>query len=79
MQTKRLIHKKGTELCLCLVRGTEDGPSPQQSLQPQIAKLLEEYKDIFPDELPKGLPPVRAVDHHIDLVPGAEPTSRAPF
>ena len=79
LQTKRLVRKKGTEICLCLVRGTEYGASEQQSLQPQIEKLLKEYKDVFPDELPNGLPPSRAIEHHIDLVPGAEPTSRAPF
>jgi len=79
LQTKRLVRKKGTEICLCLVRGTEYGASEQQALQPQVEKLLKEYKDVFPDELPNGLPPSRTVEHHIDLVPGAEPTSRAPF
>jgi len=35
----------------------------------QIKELLEEFKGVFPDELPKGLPPIRGIEHQIDLVP----------
>lgn len=42
-------------------------------------KILEDFKDVFPDELPTGLPPKRGVDHEIVLVPGANPPSRAPY
>jgi hypothetical protein len=37
----------------------------------QIKELLEEFKDVFPDELPKGLPPIRGIEHQIDLMLGA--------
>jgi len=33
---------------------------------PELEKLLEEYTDIFREELPEGLPPRREVDHTID-------------
>uniref|UniRef100_A0A5B6YKK7 Uncharacterized protein n=1 Tax=Davidia involucrata TaxID=16924 RepID=A0A5B6YKK7_DAVIN len=36
-----------------------------------IKGLIEEYQDVFPDELPNGLPPLRDIQHHIDLVPNA--------
>src|SRR5205809_5625042 len=32
----------------------------------KLKRLLKEYKDIFREELPDGLPPKRAVDHVID-------------
>lgn len=33
--------------------------------------LLQDLKDLFPKEVPSGLPPIRGIEHHIDLSPGA--------
>jgi hypothetical protein len=37
----------------------------------EVQKLLEEFVDIVVDELPRSLPPMRSVSHHIDLIPGS--------
>ncbi|XP_057246750.1 uncharacterized protein LOC130589500 [Beta vulgaris subsp. vulgaris] len=37
----------------------------------QLETLMHEFKDVFPEELPQGLPPLRGIEHAIDLVPGA--------
>ncbi|KAL2223595.1 UNVERIFIED_CONTAM: Transposon Tf2-11 polyprotein [Sesamum indicum] len=50
------------------------GPTPGGSKE-----LLGESKDVMPDELPRKLPPKRAVDHEIELVPGTRPPARAPY
>ncbi|GJW02107.1 retrotransposon protein, putative, ty3-gypsy subclass [Tanacetum coccineum] len=34
--------------------------------------------DVFPEELP-GIPPIRDVEFNIELIPGAEPISKAPY
>nr|CAD1832720.1 unnamed protein product [Ananas comosus var. bracteatus] len=41
-------------------------------------RVVCEYPDVFPAELP-GLPPDREVEFVIDLIPGAEPVSKAPY
>lgn len=45
--------------------------SPPAPADGWTKKLLEEYRDVFPDDLPPGLPPQRAVDHRIELLPGS--------
>ena len=79
LQAKRLIRKRETQIFLSLIRENKTSRSDDTMLQSEMSKLLQEYKDVFPDDLPSGLPPARAIEHHIDLIPGAEPTFRAPF
>eukprot|EP00253_Pinus_taeda_P002951 PITA_02951 len=45
----------------------------------KISDVMAEYVDLMPDELPKKLPPRRAVDHSIGLEPGKQPPARAPY
>ena len=40
--------------------------------------IVKEFPDVFPDELP-GLPPDREMEFFIDLLPNAEPVSKAPY
>ena len=37
----------------------------------EVQERLEESADIVVDELPRSLPLMRSVSHHIDLIPGA--------
>ena len=45
----------------------------------QLAQLQIEFIDVFPNNLPKGLPPDRGITHGIDLVPGAKPLSKPAY
>ena len=51
----------------------------QHSLPPVITNILQEYSDVFPSEIPEGLPPIRGIEHQIDLIPGASLPNRAPY
>ena len=42
-------------------------------------RLLAEFHDVFPKDLPPQLPPKRVVDHRIPTVPSAEPYHRSPY
>jgi hypothetical protein len=39
------------------------------TLPPSITNLLWEYSDVFPIEIPPRLPPIRGIEHQIDLIP----------
>jgi hypothetical protein len=51
----------------------------QQSLPPIVADILQEYADVFPSEIPAGLPPLWGIEHQIDFIPGASLPNRAPY
>ncbi|CDJ41680.1 hypothetical protein ETH_00010515 [Eimeria tenella] len=48
-----------------------------QDIPCEVAQVLHEYRAVFPDTLPKGLPPKRPHDHHIILAPGKLPERSA--
>jgi len=49
------------------------------SIPPVVANLLQEFEDIFPADIPPGLPPMRGIEHQIDLIPGATLPNRAAY
>jgi hypothetical protein len=48
-------------------------------LSEEIQQLLGEFVDIIVDELPRSLPLMRSVSHHIDLIPGASLPNKAAY
>ena len=58
---------------------TDEQASPPLAPHPQTAALLAEFADVFPDQLPHGLPPERGVQHRIELKPGAAPPPARPL
>jgi hypothetical protein len=44
-----------------------------------VSHVLQEFGDVFPQEVPAGLPPLRGIEHQIDLIPGASLPNRAPY
>ena len=64
--------KQKQELFLCVLKPTDE-PKPTPMIPAVAQGLIQEYSSVFPDELPKVLPPPRSVDHHIELIPGTKP------
>ncbi|KAH9657916.1 Endonuclease [Citrus sinensis] len=44
-----------------------------------IVTLLQDFDDVFPNEVPNGLPPIRGIEHQIDFVPGATILNRPAY
>ncbi|KAK1692303.1 hypothetical protein QYE76_009000 [Lolium multiflorum] len=40
---------------------------------------MTEFSDVFPEEVPAGLPPLHGIEHQIDLIPGASLPNREPY
>lgn len=69
----RKMARKGVQCYLAYIVDVEK-EVPQLDQVP----IVREFIDVFPDDLP-GLPPYREIEFCIDLVPGTEPISMAPY
>ena len=74
MSNKFLKAKAGSHLSfLASLIGGEKDKDPKRAVL-----VVSYFPDVFPDELP-GLPPQRKIEFKIDLYPGTEPKSIAPY
>ena len=72
MKVEKLI-RDGCEAYLAYV--TTDGSSKRELLEMPV---VQDFQEVFPDELP-GLPPRRGAEFTIELLPGTQPISKAPY
>ena len=49
------------------------------SLPSVVSNVLQDFIDVFLEEVPASLPPVRGIEHQIDLIPGASLPNRPPY
>ncbi|XP_038691133.1 uncharacterized protein LOC119989586 [Tripterygium wilfordii] len=61
-----------TQLCLfVLVQPAQSKNTIDLPLDPELSQLLKEHAHIMPEDLPDHLPPMRSIQHAIDLIPGS--------
>ena len=48
------------------------------NLATENISVVEEFMDVFPEELP-GMLPEREVEFYIDLIPGTAPIAKRPY
>ena len=65
------LERKGFETGMCLVLVEKEVPSDSSIVDVplEVKNLLDDFVDMVPDELPSKLPPLRDIQHTIDLVP----------
>jgi hypothetical protein len=63
-------------VCRQVLFSLEDITTP---LPHAITILLQKFKDVFPAGIPSGLPPLRGIEHQIDLISGASLPNRATY
>ncbi|KAI0514121.1 hypothetical protein KFK09_010155 [Dendrobium nobile] len=51
-----------------LVMLMEENP-PQEDIHEAVRPLLQQFQDVLVSELPAGLPPLRDIQHHMELIP----------
>ncbi|CAI7802324.1 unnamed protein product [Closterium sp. NIES-54] len=61
------------------VTPTVSASHEDEELTRGVEKLLETFSGVFPEDLPAGLPPKKAADHRIDLIPGSTPPVRPTY
>lgn len=75
-QLKRVARKPDAEVFLCAVTTTDD--NGVEGLE-QAKAILDDFQDVFPEDLPSGLPPDRGIEHQIVTDPTNKPIRRAPY
>ncbi|XP_024009236.1 uncharacterized protein LOC112084348 [Eutrema salsugineum] len=55
------------------------GRLKELELPPEVEALIKRFEDVFPEEIPPGLPPLRGIEHQIDLVPGQPLPNKAAY
>ena len=54
-------------MALVAIEDTES----EKEIPKEVEPILAEFVDVVPEEIPHGLPPMRDIQHQIDLIPGS--------
>jgi hypothetical protein len=78
-EMRDLHHNPSTLHFVLICKGTVLTTNDHSTIPSPLLSLLKEFQDVFPDELPHGLPPLRGIEHRINLIPGAPLPNRTAY
>ncbi|KAL2533044.1 Uncharacterized protein Adt_06395 [Abeliophyllum distichum] len=76
VKTINLVAQLITGVAKSMLIKIEKATSPIPKL---VRRFLQKCEDVMLKELPRRLPPMRAIDHEIELIPGVKPLARASY
>lgn len=79
MSFKKAARRSDSQLYVATLHGEVTEEETGTLVPSELANVLEEYEDQMLENLLKGLPPRRIVDHCIKLKPGSRPVVKAPY
>ncbi|KAD7479276.1 hypothetical protein E3N88_02412 [Mikania micrantha] len=68
---KAELHEYSSIPNLLLTSPDEPDTCSKPEPHPLIQPILQSFTHVFPNEIPSGLPPLRTIQHKIDLIPGS--------
>ena len=66
-------------LFVLMCKGILISPNDITSFPSVVSHLLQDYEDDFSKETPARLPPIRGIEHQINLIPGATLPNCPPY
>ena len=76
---RKAVRTEGPQVILLVYREILSASGAEDTLPKEVKALLDKYTDVFPEELPAGLPPLRGIEHNIDFIPGAQLPNRPAY
>ena len=75
-QLENALEKRKPMFLLLLV---EKGEAKEMEVHSNVAPIIQSFLVDFPNDLPTGLPPLREIEHQIDLMPGPPSPNKAAY
>ncbi|XP_074277047.1 uncharacterized protein LOC141600702 [Silene latifolia] len=66
-----MIHELKSEYDVYVLVAKDVFGGQKMSLLNEVQELIKSCEEVFPNELPSGLPPLRGIEHQIDFITGA--------
>jgi hypothetical protein len=78
-EMRKMRENPNTTHFVLLYKDTILTANDMTSLPSVVSNVLQAFEDVFPEEVPAGLPPLCGIEHQIDLIPGASLPNRPPY